>query len=745
MARLMALLVVIMAAALGRRADACVAVAVENSVAVLTCPGAKNVITGIATVSYSACFCPLSNAQAKKQVQIVSSLCLGQHTCKVSATNAVFGETCSGRLKELEITFVCGPPPPTVLTMSCGDGKVITGIDSVVMDNPACISPNAKDVLWNRCAGHTSCSILVTEAEFMTHDATDCEGTKALAQPICEYPSSECSAIVSASANAGSPFTLTCPENDQIIEEIQFASYGQPTTYQGDPIVNPNCHHPTSTPVVYGACVGQHSCTIGDPAALFADPCPTQSGTNALVVVARCGRRPDDYGVVVAGFADEFVHESCSGQGRYAAPLLLQCPRPDQVISRILFASFGLPKGGVPDAVCDSPHALPIVERACVGQRNCSIVAWNDAFLGDPCPFDHKHMNVLAECTEHRCLEGCDPSLDVTVNGAAAEDQTFTLQCGQGQVIDRIEFATYGTPATTPARFTTIDPKCHYPNSMEAVWSRCVGRQSCSFVAGDDHCTDVFGSVHDPCPTTTKQLRAVARCSTRGDDDLLVMAGEDDEFSLECAEGQVIDHIVFASFGAPVAHSSPLARTINPTCHHPRSMSVVWSRCIGKHKCTFAASDDRPGDAFHPEDPCPSVTKQLRVVARCKPRHTADLALSMRQRHHSHGTHTDTSDAVVGLFTCPKPSQVITEVVFASYGTPDGDVIDRGCHAVTSQAVIEQNCLGEHSCWIEANDESFGEDPCPGVMKQLNVRVRCDERPEHQHYLLSKTNDDHSH
>lgn len=80
---------------------------------------------------------------------------------------------------------------------------------------------------------------------------------------------------------------------------------------------------------------------------------------------------------------------------------------------------------------------------------------------------------------------------------------------------------------------------------------------------------------------------------------------------------------------------------------------------------------------------------------------------------------------------CPDTGGVIEEVAFASYGTPSGECHPSGsngggsggggsslsvgrCHMARSTRLVEDACLGRHSCSVVAANEVFGE-PCYGT------------------------------
>ncbi|XP_060672991.1 beta-galactosidase 16-like [Ziziphus jujuba] len=76
--------------------------------------------------------------------------------------------------------------------------------------------------------------------------------------------------------------------------------------------------------------------------------------------------------------------------------------------------------------------------------------------------------------------------------------------------------------------------------------------------------------------------------------------------------------------------------------------------------------------------------------------------------------------------TCP-PGRNISNILFASYGTPVGNCESyaRGtCHSVYSRAIAELVCLGKNRCSILPSNLVFG-DPCPNTRKSLVVDAQC--------------------
>lgn len=70
---------------------------------------------------------------------------------------------------------------------------------------------------------------------------------------------------------------------------------------------------------------------------------------------------------------------------------------------------------------------------------------------------------------------------------------------------------------------------------------------------------------------------------------------------------------------------------------------------------------------------------------------------------------------------------MISNIVFASYGSPSGDCYafeEGSCHNPDTKEIIEDLCLGETECTLSATGLVFG-DPCPVVSKNLRVQAEC--------------------
>lgn len=84
------------------------------------------------------------------------------------------------------------------------------------------------------------------------------------------------------------------------------------------------------------------------------------------------------------------------------------------------------------------------------------------------------------------------------------------------------------------------------------------------------------------------------------------------EMLLECAAGQHITKIKFASFGNPRGSCGHFQ---HGTCHANKSMEAVRKVCIGKQQCYIPVQRKFFGSI----DPCPGVSKSLAVQVHCSP------------------------------------------------------------------------------------------------------------------------------
>eukprot|EP01113_Clastostelium_recurvatum_P040041 TRINITY_DN6184_c0_g2_i1.p1 TRINITY_DN6184_c0_g2~~TRINITY_DN6184_c0_g2_i1.p1 ORF type:complete len:543 (-),score=68.16 TRINITY_DN6184_c0_g2_i1:118-1746(-) len=270
--------------------------------------------------------------------------------------------------------------------------------------------------------------------------------------------------------------------------------------------------------------------------------------------------------------------------------------------------------------------------------------------------------------------------------GQAAENYALELSCASigapsGSVISSISFASYGTPSGHCNRYG-YQSSCHL-NITQFVSRLCVGKPSCSFNAS----LSTFGN--DPCFDTFKRAYVQAVCSLPTKPALslnvVVPVGSVSTVVLPRLE---MSNIVVAESGTVIYRNGAFLSNVvdGVSFGSVSATNLVFNTSSGSY--SFTASGAPPTYA-------------------CTPGHVAENTPAK--------------------LACTDPSQTITYVSFASYGTPIGgcgSFFVQDCHAGSSVAVVERACLGKNSCTFTVGDPTFG-DPCYGTVKSFVAQVAC--------------------
>ncbi|CAF1348508.1 unnamed protein product [Adineta steineri] len=122
----------------------------------------------------------------------------------------------------------------------------------------------------------------------------------------------------------------------------------------------------------------------------------------------------------------------CSNVGENY-PLHLSCERNGGVISQIDFASYGTAMGAcgqMKQGSCHSNNSLSIVQRICIGQKSCTIIATNDIF-GDPCyEYNWDYTEIFNEIEgEHQMsIEYYTRAYDAVIQGIRRHTNNYDMK-----------------------------------------------------------------------------------------------------------------------------------------------------------------------------------------------------------------------------------------------------------------------------------------------------------------------------
>jgi len=191
------------------------------------------------------------------------------------------------------------------------------------------------------------------------------------------------------------------------------------------------------------------------------------------------------------------------------------------------------------------------------------------------------------------------PTSATVCAGPVNENSVASLQCPSGQVVSSVAFASFGNPTgSCSTGFKTST--CNSANSISAVQTACVGKNSCSLGASNGN----FGG--DPCVGTYKQLAIQLSCATPTS--LCASVGEGQYASVYCPKGQKVASVDFASFGTATGTCGNYA---TGTCNAATSLSYAQAQCVGRSSCSIGASNGVFGD------PCSGTVKRFTLQVTC--------------------------------------------------------------------------------------------------------------------------------
>ncbi|XP_078366563.1 L-rhamnose-binding lectin CSL3-like isoform X2 [Oculina patagonica] len=187
-----------------------------------------------------------------------------------------------------------------------------------------------------------------------------------------------------------------------------------------------------------------------------------------------------------------------------------------------------------------------------------------------------------------------------------------------------------------------------------------------------------------------------------------VCEGESEKIS--CQGNQKIQ-ITAADYGRSAKDVCPaFLQDHNTNCHSPGALEITKNECEGHPECALYANNAEYGD------PCFGTKKYLTVSYQCKP---AKPNVMEKVRVCEDDQHS---------INCPGKRKI--DIEYANYGRLTGGhvcgsfILTKDCKAAGSMSIVQDDCQGENTCVLEANNGKFG-DPCLLTQKYLEVHYRC--------------------
>eukprot|EP01041_Mallomonas_annulata_P003122 gene3123-6143_t len=336
-----------------------------------------------------------------------------------------------------------------------------------------------------------------------------------------------------------------------------------------------------------------------------------------------------------------------------------------------------------------------------------------------------------------------------------------------GYVFGLAAFASFGQPAGSCADSNFQTTSCHSENSMDIVNKLCFNQTYCTLRAltawFGDPCrgeSNAYKSANDVAdiahsysmyvmpttiPTQTPTLiNKVCGTATEG-------PSESSTLILQADPGFLLGDVQFASFGNPMGSCGSF-RT--GSCDATRTADFIYSMCNGYNKCIIQDFEVNFGSGVG----CGSLgvktlAVQMTVGVPTSSPTTAPSRIPTIFPTSNPTTEykvCDTVDEYSNLFLYAPNGYVLSKVLFASFGTPNGicatttggtgtgtgvsSFSTSGCNSAVSVSKISAACVGKRSCTVLASRSIFG-DPCLAQQKRLSVEMSY----ESQTFFLKPT------
>ncbi len=461
--------------------------------------------------------------------------------------------------------------------------------------------------------------------------------------------------------------TLTAPPG-AVITSIDFASYGTPTGSCGNFEIG-NCHSGNTLQIVEAACLGQNSCTVEASNDVFADPC---QGINKILAVEATWS-----GAVTSADIEWSTGAETPGVALY----------PDEDLWLVSTVSFnGLACSDSIQIEVNNP-SLSFAEDTLTfcgvdtlqvnAPAGYSTYLWSDGSTADGIEVTESGVYELIVTDSLFCAD----TAAVWVSLMSAEIGPDSLFLCQG---DEITFAVDSDAGTFPQNINWFDGSEDESYTYTALSDTTV---SVEVSNGLITCYD------------TVNVALSLPFVDLGPDTLSVCGGEG--FSLEAGLG-------YAAYDWSTGASTA---SIEPFQFGEYSVQVTDS--LG-----CQASDTIYlwvlGSGIMPSDTTICIGDSL------------DLFVENIPQINNSGTVCGTATEQSGSLTLTAPAgTVFNSIDFASYGTASGSCGSfaiGACHAASSSQIVESLCLGQSTCTIPVDNDTFV-DPCDGTGKWLTVQA----------------------
>uniref|UniRef100_A0A8C5AGX3 SUEL-type lectin domain-containing protein n=1 Tax=Gadus morhua TaxID=8049 RepID=A0A8C5AGX3_GADMO len=146
----------------------------------------------------------------------------------------------------------------------------------------------------------------------------------------------------------------------------------------------------------------------------------------------------------------------------------------------------------------------------------------------------------------------------------------------------------------------------------------------------------------------------------------------------------------------------------NTECSKTGAFEALANRCNGKKVCEV--------DKEIFSDPCPETYKYIQTTYTCLPAHHV---VACEDSEVKLSCDSGQTIALIGAFYGR------TDRTTCIYGVPDGQFNNITCSTPTANQVVTERCKGKSNCNFHAKNSMFGDDPCKGTYKYLELAYMC--------------------
>ena len=666
-----------------------------------------------------------STCNAATSIPVISSLCLGNNSCTITASNAVFGNPCPTITKHLYILATYTYYTETYLWST---GETTPTINPTV---------NSTSTYWcdvtmygTTCRKYITINAIAYTTPTFTPVATICSGTALPSLPTTSLNgfSGTWSPAIDNQNTTTYTFTPTpglCATSTQLTVTVK-PSPSPPTgeTFQtvclGGKISDLNVTGTaiqwydvptggsalsTSTSIIGGQNLyvsqtinGCVSLTRLQIAVHFNDPQIVANTTTVCLGEAVTLTAVPDPASLFQGVAYAEIPQNTTG--------VLQAP-PNCVFTAVNFASYGLPTGsnGVYQyGTCNAATSIPIVSGLCLGNNSCVLDASNLVF-GNPCPVPPKHLYVAATYTYNsQTYLWSTGETTATITPSPTGPTTYWCDVTIGGNTCRKQI-TISISSNSPTIFSPVAPICsgsplaNLPttsnNGFVGTWSPAMNNMATT--------TYTFTPSYGVCGLPAQLTVTVYPTPN---------APIADDYQSFC-EGDTVTGL--AAIGTNILwYDAPTGGNLISNTAPLTDDQIVYA----SQSSNGCVSPTRQMVSVHTNLAQISANASTVCVGESVALNTTIDPASINQGI----AYAEITQNTTGVLQAP-PGCVFTSVIFASYGLPtgsNGNYFYGACHSATSLSIIQGLCLGNNSFTITPTNAIFG-NPCPGPTKRLYV------------------------